>query len=363
MSRVTAQLRPAVDRCPGLLRPYRAEDGLLVRVRIPGGQTNSGTLLALAQLAGTLQLTSRGNLQLRGIENDSIPALTDRIAGLGLLPSLSHELVRNVVGSPLTGLTPDRPDLRSLIRELDEAICAEPELADLPGRFLFAIDDGRGDVWSLAFDIGYRALDDQHGSLALGSATAGPDKQQIRQVSRADAAAEMVRVAADFVRTRRSETSAWRLWELPDFQNRPGALVEVDRPGDAPPPPGAVADAASVGVPLGFLTTAQAATVHTIAAGGAVVITPWRSLIVPGAAGELGAFRAAGLVTDPESPWAKITACVGSPGCAKSKINTRGVAIELAFSERAPVRRVHVSGCERRCGAPSGDHQEWVGGI
>jgi precorrin-3B synthase len=363
MSRVTAQLRPAVDRCPGLLRPYRAEDGLLVRVRIPGGQTNSGTLLALAQLAGTLQLTSRGNLQLRGIANDTIAALTDRIAGLGLLPSLSHELVRNIVASPLTGLTPDRPDLRSLIRELDEAICAEPELADLPGRFLFAIDDGRGDVWSLAFDIGYRALDDQRGSVALGSASAGPHQQQVRRVIRAGAAAEMVRVAADFIRARRSETSAWRLWELPDLQNVPGGLVEVAGPGDAPPPPGVVADAACVGVPLGFLTTAQAATVHSIAAGGPVVITPWRSLIVPGAAGELGALRAAGLVTDPESPWTKITACVGAPGCAKSEMNTREVAVELASKERPPVRRVHVSGCERRCGAPAGDHEELVGSL
>ena len=363
MSRVTAQLRPAVDRCPGLMRPYRAEDGLLVRVRIPGGQTNSGTLLALAQLAGTLQLTSRANLQLRGIENDSIAALTDRIAGLGLLPSPSHELVRNIVGSPLTGLTPERPDLRSLIRELDEAICAQPELADLPGRFLFAIDDGRGDAWSLEFDIGYRALDDQRGFVALGSAAARPHEHQIRQLSRAGAAAEMVRVAADFVRARRSQASAWRLWELPDFENLPGGLVEVDRPVEAPPPMGAVADAACVGVPLGFLTTAQAAAVHTIAAGGPVVITPWRGLIVPGAAGELGALGAAGLVTDPESPWTKITACVGSPGCAKSKINTRGVAVELAFKGRPPVRRVHISGCERRCGAPSGDHEEWVGAL
>jgi precorrin-3B synthase len=362
MSRVTAQLRPAVDRCPGLLRPYRAEDGLLVRVRIPGGQTNSGTLLALAQLAGTLQLTSRGNLQLRGIANDSIAALTDRIAGLGLLPSLSHELVRNIVASPLTGLTPDRPDLRSLIRELDEAICAEPELADLPGRFLFAIDDGRGDVWSLAFDIGYRALDDQRGTVALGSASGTPHQQQIRRVNRAGAAAEMVRVAADFVRARRSETSAWRLWELPDFQDVAGGLVEIDGPG-VPPPPGAAAGAACVGVPLGFLTTAQAATIHSIAAGGPVVITPWRSLIVPGAADELGALLAAGLVTDPESPWTKITACVGAPGCAKSEINTREVAVELASKKRPPVRRVHVSGCERRCGAPAGDHEELVGRL
>src|SRR5215212_10923571 len=64
---VTAHVRPAADRCPGLLRPHQAEDGLVIRLRIPGGQTTSHTLLALSRLAGTLQLTSRGNLQLRGI--------------------------------------------------------------------------------------------------------------------------------------------------------------------------------------------------------------------------------------------------------------------------------------------------------
>ena len=45
-----------------------------------------------------------------------------------------------------------------MISELDAAICGAPELADLPGRFLFAIDDGRADVWSVDFDIGYLAL-------------------------------------------------------------------------------------------------------------------------------------------------------------------------------------------------------------
>jgi precorrin-3B synthase len=361
MSWVTVHLRPAADRCPGLLRPYRAEDGLLVRVRIPGGQTSSGILLALAKLAGTLQLTSRGNLQLRGIADDSIATLTDRIAGLGLLPSLSHELVRNIVASPLTGLTPNRPDLRPMVGELDKAICAKPDLAELPGRFLFAIDDGSGDVWPQAFDIGYRALDGQRGLVGLGGTSASSHQQKVRELSRAGAVAEMVRVATDFVRARQGATSAWRIWELGDFRAGTGELIEVEGSAGTPPGLGAVTGHACVGVPLGFLTAIQAAAVHSIAAGGPVVITPWRSLVIPGAARELGALRAAGLITDPDSPWTKITACVGAPGCAKSEIDTRRMAIEIAAKEDSPVRPVHVSGCQRRCGAPVGEHEELVG--
>ena len=62
-----------------------------------------------------------------------------------------------------TGRTCDRWS-----RELDAALCADPALAELPGRFLFALDDGRGDVASLAFDLGYRAVDDDHGLLVVG---------------------------------------------------------------------------------------------------------------------------------------------------------------------------------------------------
>ena len=93
-----------------------------------------------------------------------------------MLPSPTHELVRNIAASPLTGLTQQRPDVRSLVAELDAAICAEPELADLPGRFLFAVDDGSADVWSLAFDIGYRALDDRWGLVAWRRRSRSPGR-------------------------------------------------------------------------------------------------------------------------------------------------------------------------------------------
>jgi dissimilatory sulfite reductase (desulfoviridin) alpha/beta subunit len=149
--------RPAGDRCPGVLRLVEAADGFLARVRLPGGLVSGAQLRALASLAdelgdGRVELTSRGNVQLRGLAADAAEALTDGLSRAGLLPSISHDRVRNVLASPLAGLD-GAPDLSGIVRALDEALCARPGLAELSGRFLFAVDDGRGDVSGLGADV------------------------------------------------------------------------------------------------------------------------------------------------------------------------------------------------------------------
>jgi uncharacterized protein YjbI with pentapeptide repeats len=149
--------RPEGDRCPGVLRLVEAADGFLARVRLPGGLVSGGQLRVLAGLAdelgdGRVELTSRGNVQLRGLAADAAETLTDELTRAGLLPSLSHDRVRNVLASPLAGLD-GGPDLSGIVRALDAALCARPRLAQLSGRFLFAVDDGRGDVSGLGADV------------------------------------------------------------------------------------------------------------------------------------------------------------------------------------------------------------------
>ena len=51
----------------------------------------------------------------------------------GLLPSATHERVRNIVASPLSGRAGGNLDVRPWVGELDAAICAEPRLAELGG--------------------------------------------------------------------------------------------------------------------------------------------------------------------------------------------------------------------------------------
>src|ERR1700735_221664 len=62
------------DACPGALQVHQAADGALVRVRLPGGMITAVQLAALAVAStewgtGTLELTARGNVQLRGISD------------------------------------------------------------------------------------------------------------------------------------------------------------------------------------------------------------------------------------------------------------------------------------------------------
>ncbi|MCV7124863.1 precorrin-3B synthase, partial [Mycobacterium lacus] len=79
-----------IDACPGALRVHQAADGALVRVRLPGGIITAAQLATLARLSsgvgsGTLELTARGNVQLRGIRD--VEAAAGALAAAGLLPS------------------------------------------------------------------------------------------------------------------------------------------------------------------------------------------------------------------------------------------------------------------------------------
>ncbi|MUM35222.1 precorrin-3B synthase, partial [Mycobacterium sp. CBMA361] len=58
-----------------------------------------------------------------------------------------------------------------------------------------------------------------------------------------------------------------------------------------------------------------------------------------------------GLIFDEHSPWLSVSACTGSPGCAKSLADVRSDAAAAAESGE-PAGRRHFAGCERACGSP-----------
>src|ERR1700757_2248783 len=192
------------DACPGALQVHQAADGALVRVRLPGGMITAAQLGALAGLSsglgsGTLELTARGNVQLRGITD--VAAVAEAIANAGLLPSPTHERVRNIVASPLSGRVGGRADVRAWVGELDAAICAEPRLADLGGRFWFSLDDGRADVSGLGADVGVHVLDDDGVALVLAGRDTGV------RLAVGDVADSLVAIATRFIEMR---GKAWR---------------------------------------------------------------------------------------------------------------------------------------------------------
>ena len=90
-----------------------------------------------------------------------------------------------------------------------------------------------------------------------------------------------------------------------------------------------------------------------------VVITPWRSVVVRDGASRVESLRSAGLVTEPEGPWARLSACVGAPSCRRTTVPTldlaRSAAETVASRHLTATQDVHVVGCERRCGTGVSD--------
>ncbi|CAM5515231.1 putative cobalamin biosynthesis protein CobG [Streptomyces avidinii] len=396
-SRDEPVIRERGDACPGALRLHAADDGFLARVRLPGGllTVRQASVLALAADRfgdGHLELTSRGNVQLRGLADGCGGGLAELLDGAGLLPAPSHERVRNIVATPMSGLDgadgadrpdgadgpagPDGLDAPALAMEFDRLLCASPWAAGLSGRFLFAFDDGRGDVASLGPDVTVLGRAAGRALVRLGRAAdavelAGPDAPRAALAAARyflDAAAE-------------AGTQAWRVSELPaehalrtaEFVRRledagiaAHAVGAVDWPYAAPPRPGPHGaggrDRATLCVlpPLGRVGSAQWRVLAAVAeeGGGGLRVTPWRSVVLPSVKTDAPArVEDAGLVIAPDSPWETVTACTGRPGCAKSLADVRADARAVADRARGPLP-VHWSGCERRCGHPRGT--AWV---
>jgi precorrin-3B synthase len=366
-------VRVRADACPGALQTHAAADGALARVRLPGGIVTAGQLTVLAAAArdlgdGALELTSRGNVQLRGLGPGADVELAGRLTEASLLPSPAHDRVRNVLASTLSGRTAGgHADVRAWAAAVDTGLRADADLAELPGRFLVTLDDGRGDVAGLGGDVGLLARADGTVALTLAGADSGV------RVSAAEAA-DVVLAATRAYRDERAAqgAAAWRLTELPGGVDgvlaRLGAAVthpEPVPPAQSAGPVGAVPQvdgrtALVAAVPFGRL---DAATVGLLAAATSELqVTPQRSVAVPdldpSAAAALAAeLTSAGLVLDPGSPWLRVTACTGLPGCAKSLADVRADAAAALAADALPAggARQHWAGCERRCGRPRGE--------
>ena len=292
-----------------------------------------------------MELTSRGNVQIRGLRADGPRDLSDRLFAAGLLPSMAHERVRNILASPLSGLHQEsRYDVLAVATALDLALCDRPALADLPGRFLFALDDGRGDLAELAADVAVRAVDERTASLSVGTRGVRVEWSVVPEL--------MLAAAEAFLAVRDQE---WRIAEVARGEDlileRLGLRATESLPTETARVVAGVHGAALVvTVPLGSLTQEQAAALVLV--GDEVRITPWRSVVVP--AGSTG-LEEVGLVTTPDSVWEGVTACAGQPGCAKALADVRADATRMLDGmARVVGRRVHWSGCERRCGKPGG---------
>ncbi|WP_188777360.1 nitrite reductase [Marmoricola endophyticus] len=282
MPAASAHPRDRRDACPGILRPWPAEDGALVRVRLVGGRITAGQLAGLSAVArehgdGDLHLTSRANLQLRGLPagpEGTDPAVVEAIEALGLLPSRAHDQVRNLLVSP--GTASGRVDPWPLAQETERLLLADPRTARLPGKFLLAVDDGSGDLLDQDTDLLLVPLDEHSAQTRVGDDWG-------ESVSLANGPRLLVHLATEFLRLRGDGPSAaWHVVELSSAQR--DALMPTydadERVPAAPAPPSY--DERHRRVPDGRLTPdAVDGLVAGLPGDPLLVVTPWRGILLP----------------------------------------------------------------------------------
>jgi precorrin-3B synthase len=259
------------------------------------------------------------------------------LAGAGLLPSLEHDRVRSVLASPLAP-----PVVDEVVAEIDAGLCADPALAALPGRFLFAVDDGSGLVAGRGADVTLVAGKDGFELFLAGSAV-GP------VASPADAALAAARA---FLAERDGE---WRIAELEEGAARIARRMGLSArarvlPSSPPLRPGVREGSVTALAPLGRVD--RDVLDGLVALGREVRVSPWRTLTVRGV--RPAALESLGLLVDGAAGWAGLSACAGLGRCAKARIDVRAAAAKRALARDEGSPAEHWSACERRCGETPG---------
>ena len=163
--------------CPTLLSPMQSGDGWLARVKPSAGVLTAAAARLIADAArrhgnGHIDLTSRANLQVRGLSPRSAEDFAETIITAGLAntnPSL--EAIRNVMASPLG---PDDStasfDSHAVAHDIEAMLSGEPALWALPSKFGVLVDGGG--VLPLA-----RHHRRHHGARARGEACRPPRRR------------------------------------------------------------------------------------------------------------------------------------------------------------------------------------------
>jgi precorrin-3B synthase len=344
--------------CPTLYEPMPTGDGLLVRVKPYGARMTSSAARSLAEAAarfgnGVIELTSRGNWQVRGLTAASAPRFAGAMAAAGLAsadPDIERR--RNVIASPLAGDDPATAADAGLLAGAIEAMLAEPGDWDLPAKFGFAVDGGGVLPLSSPADIVVRT-DGQRHWIGIGDAYAGCDPAATMSILHALTAAAAGRRMAEWVR----EAGITTVFAT-------AGLVAEHAPARADPPtpvgfiPYDGADTGAFGLAFPF-GQADAATLDTLAtlaerfSDGTLRVTPWRAVLLGRVLeGDAAALRASagGLIADPADPRLRMAACIGSAGCASGTVRARDDAAALANAGWTGF--LHVSGCAKGCAYP-----------
>jgi precorrin-3B synthase len=312
-------------------------DGLIVRIRPPGGTLTPAQAEGIAQAAalhgnGIIDLSARANLQLRGVTEASHPRLIEDLRAHGLIdPDIATESLRNLIVTPFHDAGTD-----ALALALTAALAGMPRL---PGKFGFALDTGpRPVLHGASADIRVERAPD--GKLILR-----PDGHPFGMPV-TDLARDALAMAEWFIAHGGVTNGRGRMSALIAKGVIPDGCDTAPAEPLPQPAPGLHPEGALVALAFGQM---RAETLAALAGlGHQIRPTPWRMLMLAGARA-LPAIP--GLITDSDDPLLRVTACTGAPGCPQALGDTRALALSLA-AHLPEGRHLHVSGCAKGCAHP-----------
>lgn len=367
--------------CPALSAPTETGDGLLVRI-LPSGpiplRAFAGLCAAaLTQGNGTMEISARGSVQIRGLTPVTAPLFATAVSALRL--DIGDGVP--VLADPLPGDPTALIDANALAAELRNAI-ASAGLALAPKLSVILDGGGKLHLDALNADIRIRAGATADGPLLhLAVAGSGATASPLGTVAPEEVRAAVMRllavIAAHGAQARGADVLRHR--GIAAFQEAIGTRIALAP--SLPPrlPAGMVGThflkddlyALGVGLTFGHAVAETLRALTDIArVHGALWARPApdRSLL-------LGPFKRTtiktmrdeaqrlGFAVDPSDARRRIVACPGAPSCASGLIAARTIAAEIAKSVELPGHgvAVHVSGCAKGCAHPAATRITIVG--
>jgi ferredoxin-nitrite reductase len=392
-------IAPTAVTCPGLFSPTSAQDGILSRIRVPGGILNGTQCEVIATLSdqygnGLVQVTNRANLQLRGLETKlPIDALGQLQAVALAAPIPALDGIRNIMSSPTVGIDPQAlVDTRPLVREWNRTLMSRPDFAVLSPKFSVCFDGGEGvgvgdrpnDITLIATkiegDIQFR-LHLSTGERGDAPQDVGVNVREGQEIALLTALAEVYR---NYILDQSNLRKPPRLRALLKDWGVDRYLQTVSQHIDFPlktetenchrlnpipyahlgihPQQQADLSYAGVSLPLGQLRTQQLRALANLSrqyGDGSLRLTPWQTVIVPNVLTAQVTqvqqqIEGVGLQIDATHPSSAMVACSGTSGCSAAVADTqRHAQVLMAHLGRSlaldrPIN-IHFSGCDKSC--------------
>ncbi len=355
---------------PGALRPMESGDGLIVRVRPRLSRLSLVQLETLAQAAerfgdGSLYLSNRANVQIRGVAANGHAALLDVLAGVSLIDSDARiEAVRNIMVPPAVELSAHAGLAAGLVARLEDVLAKNEALYQLPGKFGIAVQAGNEIDSAAMSDVTFIAQDDATAMVPEGAAG-----QAFLFGSTTAAAEGFVSLAMAFLRVRRAQPAIRRMRDAVALLGMEALSSEAGLPliahglpmAEAPAPLGDLGEAFGIGFAFGEIGREALLEIATLMRRECIAeaaISSHRAFVFPAQEQEKtalqGLAKRIGGITDPNDIRLRLHGCPGTPACQRATVEARhdAEAVLLALAGAGFKGTIHISGCEKRCAYP-----------